>query len=216
MIPYYEDDQCVIFCADSTVERVAEPVAAIVTDPPFGIGYESGKPSGLARRIRGDSDTAARDDVLLLYDDVPALVFGTWRVNRPAGTRAELVWDTKGALGMGALDLPWKPASQRVYAIGRGFVGRRTSDVIVEAPVQSMARNGRSHPHEKPVRLMRRLIEWCPSGTILDPFMGSGPTLRAAKDLGRRAIGIEIEERYCELAVQRLAQEVLPLEEAKD
>jgi site-specific DNA-methyltransferase (adenine-specific) len=70
----------------------------------------------------------------------------------------------------------------------------------------------RCHPTQKPIPLMK----WCiglanEPQTILDPFMGSGTTLRAAKDLGRKAIGIEIEEKYCEIAVKRLAQEVLPL-----
>jgi site-specific DNA-methyltransferase (adenine-specific) len=68
------------------------------------------------------------------------------------------------------------------------------------------------HPTQKPEDLMKELIELRKGvSTILDPFMGSGTTLRAAKDLGRRAIGIEIEEKYCEIAVKRLAQEVLPL-----
>jgi site-specific DNA-methyltransferase (adenine-specific) len=64
---------------------------------------------------------------------------------------------------------------------------------------------------EKPIELMRELVSLFtdPGELILDPFMGSGTTLRAAKDLGRRAIGIELEEKYCEIAVQRLAQEVL-------
>jgi site-specific DNA-methyltransferase (adenine-specific) len=67
------------------------------------------------------------------------------------------------------------------------------------------------HPNQKPIALMRWCIEKCPPGTVLDPYMGSGTTIRAAKDLGRKAIGIEIEERYCEIAAKRLAQGVLDL-----
>jgi len=68
-----------------------------------------------------------------------------------------------------------------------------------------------SHPSAKPVALIQYLIQKLSAANnlLLDPFLGSGTTLRACKDLGRRGIGIEIEEKYCEIAARRLEQEVL-------
>lgn len=82
----------------------------------------------------------------------------------------------------------------------------RGTDVLSYAPPSD-----RSHPTQKPLPLMRELVSLFtdPGETILDPFMGSGTTLRAAKDLGRKAIGIELEEKWCEVAARRLAQGVL-------
>ncbi len=71
--------------------------------------------------------------------------------------------------------------------------------------------DGRLHVNQKPVALMAWVLGFVPAGTVLDPFAGSGSTLIAAKELGRKSIGIEIEERYCEIAAQRCSQEVLGL-----
>ncbi len=189
--------------------------AVLLFDPPFGIDYKSNaRRDELADSIEGDGDTSVRDSTLAWWGDRPALVFGTWRIPRPAGTRARLIWDTKGALGMGDLSLPWKPSDQEIYVLGRGFCGRRDSNVLRVAPIQATATNGRLHPHQKPVDLLKLLIYKCPIGAVLDPCMGSGSTLRAAKTMGRVAIGIELDERYCEIAAKRLAQEALPLEVA--
>ena len=196
MEPYYDDGLAAIFLGDATA-WARFPGDVLVTDPPYGIAYSSGHFGSLPRSIAGDADTSARDTVLLAWGDRPALIFGSWRAPRPSAARTLLVWDTGGALGMGALDLPWKPSHQEIYVLGRGFSGPRTSDVLRFPPVQSMASNGRVHPNEKPVDLLQSLIMKCPPGVIIDPFMGSGSTLVAAKNLGRRAIGIEIEERYC-------------------
>jgi site-specific DNA-methyltransferase (adenine-specific) len=210
--PYYQDDAVTLYHGDcrEVMDWADADACVLVTDPPYGIDYHSNqRRQTLARSIAGDKDTRARDDVLFYWGDRPALVFGTWRIPRPAATRALLVWDTKGALGMGAMDLPWKPAHQEIYVLGKGFKGRRDSDVLTVAPVQSLGYNGREHPHEKPVTLMKQLIAKCPPGTVVDPFAGSGSTLVAAKQLGRKAIGVELEERYCEIIAKRLAQGVL-------
>lgn len=220
--PYYEADGVTLWHGDyrDHLDLFREGVADVMlTDPPYGISYNSGmRRDTLAASIVGDTDTFARDDALMHWglatpEVRAALVFGTWRVSRPPAVRARLIWDTKGALGMGDLSVPWKPSDQEVYVIGKGFIGRRDSNVLTCAPVQSMSANGRQHPHEKPVALLVRLLDKCPPGVVLDPFAGSGSTLVAAKQLGRRAIGIEIDEQYCEIAVKRLQQGALPFGE---
>ncbi len=209
--PYYDEGGITLYHGDvREVLNTAPPPGTLVVDPPYGIDYNSGWPrDGLAASIDGDKDTSLRDAILAWWADGPALVFGTWRIPRPAGTRARLIWDTKGALGMGDLSIPWKPSDQEIYVLGKGFVGTRDSNVLSCAPVQSMAKNGRLHPHEKPVALMVRLIDKCPSGQIVDTCAGSGSTLVAAKQLGGAAIGWELCEDYCEKAAQRLAQGAL-------
>jgi DNA modification methylase len=220
MEPYYEDDAVQIYHGDC---REIQPMwrdpafsfGAMVTDPPYGIDYAShrmGKFKG--QRIANDTDVAMRDGVLAEWPSAAA-VFGSWKREKPKGTRAVLIWDKGEGVGMGDLSLPWRPNTEEIYIIGDGWSGHRGSSVIRDTSVVSWTGNGsgprRSHPNEKPVSLLRQIISKAPAGTILDPFMGSGSTLRAAKDLGRKAIGIEIEERYCEVAARRMGQEVLDL-----
>lgn len=219
--PYYDDGTATIYHGDCRELVSVWDIAGafMVTDPPYGIAYETGmdfRPGtdiDRPRSVVGDADSSLRDAVLGRWEPRPALVFGSWKVARPTTTRAVLIWHKGMNCGMGDLSLPWKPNTEEIYVIGAGFCGHRGSSVLdVQAPVSQVSW-GRVHPNEKPVALMRALVGKCaPLADIVDPFMGSGTTLRAAKDLGRKAIGIEVEERYCEIAAKRLAQEVLPLE----
>ncbi|MBS7811173.1 DNA-methyltransferase [Roseococcus pinisoli] len=185
-------------------------VGSILTDPPFGIGYRSGYATAhlwAEGTIRGDETVAVRDQVLRGLPDVPMLVFGSDKAPRPPGTRARLIWDKGAALGMGALDIPWKPSTEEIYVLGKGFVGSRDEGaVIYHPPVQSMASNGRLHPNEKPVALLQRLLRKLPNGPVGDPFMGSGSTGEAAVSAGREFIGCEIDPRYFGVALRRLTE----------
>jgi site-specific DNA-methyltransferase (adenine-specific) len=210
--PYYSDDLVTLYHGDCREQDEWLAASVLVSDVPYGIDYRSNqRRQSLARSIEGDRDTGVRDTALEMWGDRPALIFGTWRIERPKGTRQVLIWDTKGALGMGAMDLPWKPSHQEIYVLGRGFTGHRGNDVLRCAPVQSLGYNGRVHPHEKPIDLMAGLIRKCPPGTVADPFAGSGATLLAARREGRKAIGVEIDERYCEVTAKRLQNAQDPL-----
>lgn len=202
MTPYYQDALVTIYLGDSREVKIVGDV--LVTDPPYGMAYESGW-SG--RSIANDNDTSVRDAVLDPWTG-PALVFGRWSAPKPKRTRHVLTWDKGDWPGMGDLALPWGPSTEEVYVIGSGFVGRRRGSIIRD-PHRPQ---GDDHPNAKPPALMARLVEACPPHwTIIDPFMGGGATIHAAKGLGRRAIGIEIDEAWCERAARRCSQEVLGL-----
>lgn len=219
LVPYYQDDSVTLYHGDCM--EVAEWLDAdvLVTDPPYGMDYtgfggRKGEPRRVGGRVAvtGDRTAEARDSALRLWAAKPALVFGRWNVARPANTRMRLVWDKTPCGFMGDLSLPWGAAEEEIYVLGSGFVGKREANVIRAQTLMSADSRRPDHPTPKPVALMEALIKKCPPGVIADPFAGSGATLIAARNMGRKAIGVDVEERYCELIVKRLAQQAFDFE----
>lgn len=220
VIPYYEEDGITVIHGNAIELLPSLPRGVLVTDPPYGISYSSSKSgerwratkddaSWAGKQIAGDHDTSLRDQVIEWAD--VGLVFGSWKVQKPIKTRQVLIWDKGPAFGMGDLSIPWKPSFEEIYVLGKGFTGSRDEGVIKGLTGVTWETKGRVHPNEKPVSLMTYLLSKCPPGVIIDPFCGSGSTLRAAKNLGREAIGIDIDEYWCSVAVKRLSQLALSL-----
>lgn len=207
---YYEDDLVTLYHGDCLTETDWTTADVLITDPPYGMSYVSNfSKYAPTDAIAGDTDTTLRDRVLEMWgSERAALVFGTWRVERPFGIRQLIIWDKGDTPGMGDLSIPWGPSHEDIYALGqRGFTGKRTGAVLRVPTMGAMSAKRPNHPTPKPVPLMELLVAKT-KGTIADPFTGSGATLLAAKNLGRRAIGVEIDERYCEMTALRLAQGV--------
>lgn len=215
---YYQDDFVTLYLGDCLTQTAWLDADVLCTDPPYGMAFDSGRVAGRTRPIANDETTEARDAVRDLWgDERPWLMFGTWRRPRPRGTSVVLVWDKTDGTGpgMGDLSAAFGTSHEDIYLGGtwRKQTARRGSVIRTSCamgnPSGLVARAG--HPTPKPLDLMEALLAAAPPGTIADPFAGSGSTLVAAKALGRRAIGVELEERYCEIAARRLSQGVLPL-----
>lgn len=209
MTPYFTDGLVTLYLGDARDVTEWRAADVLVTDPPYGQNYRSSHApdwSPLARAIVGDEDTSTRDAILDAWGDRPRVVF-EGRDAPPLTPRvARLIWHKPGA-GMGNLAVPWQPDYEFISVNGRGFTGTRSSSVLTN-PLREF-RGHQRHPHAKPVGLLEALIVKCPPGVVADPFAGSGSTLLAARNLGRHAIGVEVEERYCELAASRLAQQTI-------
>jgi site-specific DNA-methyltransferase (adenine-specific) len=232
--PYYQDDSCTIYhgdCRDVLPELEPSSVGLVLTDPPYGVGYSTGYRQAVARsstRLAYDlataplmNDTAQliaplmNDTAHVYWCAAPERLDAVLPIVRTLGEVVNvLCWD-KGNCTAGDLDATYGQQWEAVI-----FARKSRVNLVVgrDRDILRYSRGSTSdylHPTQKPIPMLRYLIgRHMPNQLILDPFMGSGTTLRAAKDLGRKAIGIEIEERYCEIAAKRLSQMVLPLEVA--
>lgn len=217
MRPYYQDDLVTLFHGDCREVREWLGADVLITDPPYGMAFVSSWTTQ-RRPIAGDKDAALRDEVLALWgSEKPAAVFGTWKVERPAGTGHRLIWDKSDGTGpgMGDLSAAFGNADEEIYLLGEWpKQGARQPNILRTAAGMASLATTVGHPTPKPVGLMERLLLAAPPGVVADPFAGSGATLIAAKNLGRRAIGVEVEERYCQIIASRLSQNVLDFGEA--
>lgn len=219
MTPYYQDDHVTLYHGDCLeMAHLWAHAAVMVTDPPYGVAWAKGENKARSSRahagILNDHDTSTRDAALEIWQPKPAAVFGSFYAPAPARLKQVLVWQKPKDAGVVGCVTGWRRDVEPVYLVGE-WPARTTEwgsvlrSVIPNIGGPSSPAGITGHPHAKPVDLMRTLIERCPPGIIVDPFAGSGSTLRAAKDLRRKAIGIELDERYCEVAALRLGQEVL-------
>lgn len=217
MTPYYQDDAVTIYHGDC--REILEAIAcdAVVTDPPYGIGLENhGQNDGRRRAadytVAGDGCQGVGLHVLewAACRNLPTVFFASPRKPWPGDWRNLLVWDKGGAVGGGGDTATcWKQTWELVQVANRGPLFGSRDESVLRYPITP--KDSTLHACQKPLALMRYLLAKLGAALPVDPFMGSGTTLRAAKDLGRKAIGIEIEERYCEIAAKRMQQEVLGL-----
>ena len=208
MQTYYTDDYCTIYHGDCRdILPGLDRVDLVLTDPPYNVGIEYGDGTNDTNDSYADwcldwfSVCRSKSDLIAL---TPGIVnVHLWTAIEPP--KWIMAWIKPAAMGRSPMGFcNWEP----VLVYGKPKTSKGV-DVVTAPIVPSKEIDG--HPCPKPLKWASKIItNLTNEGTILDPFMGSGTTLRAAKDLQRKAIGIEIEERYCEIAAKRLQQEVLP------
>lgn len=203
--PYYRDGRCVIYHADCRkVLPWLQRFDLLLTDPPYGLKrFANGKPTRVAKMRTGKDQPIPWDQkpsnlllqqLLELADN--AIIWGANNFALPA-SEYFLVWDKEQTVD--------NFASAEMAYTNIGVPAK-----VFRHSIHKHNQTEKCHPTQKPLALMRWCLGLVPdAGSVLDPFMGSGTTLVAAKLEGRKAVGIEISEKYCEAAANRLAQRVL-------
>jgi hypothetical protein len=221
--PYYSDDLVTLYHGDSREITAWLEADVLVTDPPYGRAWKQGD-TGTRRGwkadnhagIANDATTEARDSALKLWGARgPAIVFGDLMLPPPVGVKHVLIYDKGNDAGFTGAVGGYRRNVEAIYLIGPGHgssLGGMSAVVSTRTSAGGNLARTTGHPHTKPVDVMGTLIVnalGVLDRVIADPFTGSGSTLFAAKMLGRRAIGVELDERYCETAAKRLAQDTL-------
>lgn len=203
---FYEEPGITLYCGDcrEVLPLLDEPDALLIADPPYGVNVQRGDGRASERVIRGDHIPFRHFDLWpYRVDRDPMVLFGAnaYADSLPAST-GWIIWDKTfpDCAEQSQAELAWTNFVRGIRIHREAYHG------FMRKP------DGWHHPAQKPVRLFTWILglRWTPQGgPVLDPYSGSGTILIAAKDLGRQAIGIEIEPKYCEIAVKRLRQEVL-------
>ena len=229
MTPYYEQDGITIYHGDCLTVLPNLSLELVVTDPPYGI---SDAPNTLVDRADGKRgprggavntwhppstwDGSINPAWCQMVSKAPVVAwFGHWRKRTEVEAamalpiRCEIVWAKDMHVGP---PCPLAMQDERIWIFSRDGVKPQRFETTVWQMSVIPTWEHKHHKNQKPEQLMIRLLSWLPLGTPVDPFMGSGTTLVAAKRLGRKAIGIELNEAYCEIAAKRLSQGALNLE----
>ncbi len=205
MKPYFAKDGCSIYLGDCReIMPLLDPVDLVLTDPPYGIGQDGG-----AQRTRGSRRT---NGPKIGWDIAPPDGPTFSKILEAAGNH--IIWGGNYFTDKLPVNRGWLYWHKYMGGdFSDGELAWTNLDMVLRAYGFSRKNNGRLHPTQKPLELMLWCLGFAPDArSVLDPFMGSGTTLRAAKDLGKQAIGIELHEPYCEIAARRLEQQVFDFE----